>query len=473
MANEKYVPIIGLEIHAELTTESKLFCRCANTSSDLTNEPNTAICPVCLGLPGALPVLNKQAVDSTIKLGYALGCTIPGVTKWDRKNYFYPDLPKGYQISQYDEPLCQGGSVTWYDRNGVKHTVALTRIHLEEDTGKLTHPEGADYSLIDYNRSSIPLLELVTEPVITSSEEAKQFCEEYQHVLRHLKVAEASMEKGQMRCEANISVVLCEDAEDPQKRLSGTKVEVKNLNSFRSLERAIEFEIARQIDCLEKGEALTQETRGWNENKGETYSMRTKETSDDYRYFPEPDLYPLQLTDWDVSNMPAELNRASWFEEWLSQKISPATAHVVINNPERLSFFESLVDGGLTSDYYPTAVQWIAQEPKLADFILEEVKEAIISVHEGKIRPAQLKEALGKATAGELGPTLASLQSDYSVEGIDSVVQKVISQFPKEVEEYKAGRTQLFGFFVGQVRKELAGKGDPVAIAEELRKQLD
>lgn len=470
--NENYIPIIGLEIHAELDTQSKLFCRCANTSSDLSTKPNTAVCPVCLGLPGALPVLNKKAVESSIALGNSLGCAIPQVTKWDRKNYFYPDLPKGYQISQYDEPLCSGGAIHWYDRAGQKHSIELTRIHLEEDTGKLNHPEGADYSLIDYNRSSIPLLELVTEPVIHSADQAKQFAEEYQQVLRRLKIAEASMEKGQMRCEANISVVLAEYADDPAKRLSGTKVEVKNLNSFRSLERAITYEIERQIRALVAGESLRQETRGWNEIKGETYVMRTKETSDDYRYFPEPDLYPLSLTDLVSTADSVGLARHDWFEQWLEHKISPDIAHIVLNSPQRLTFFEALVDAGLTNEYYSTAIQWIANEPKLFDFTIEEVSESLKRLKAGEVRSGTFKEALAKAKPGELMTTIDSLQQDYAVDDLSGVIEQVLAAHPEELEQYKQGKAQLFGFFVGAVRKSLAGKGDPVAIADELKRQL-
>ncbi len=468
----KYIPIIGLEIHAELTTHSKLFCRCANTSSDLTTPPNTAICPVCLGLPGALPVLNKVAVQATIDLGESLDCVTPEVSKWDRKNYFYPDLPKGYQISQYDEPLCAGGVVKWFDREGNDHSVALTRIHLEEDTGKLNHPAGADYSLIDYNRSSIPLIELVTEPVIGSAEEAKQFGEEYQLHLRELGIAEASMEKGQMRCEANISVIPEDFASDPKKRLSGTKVEIKNLNSFRSLERAINFETERQSKALEAGETLRQETRGWNEAKGETYVMRVKETSDDYRYFPEPDLYSLDLQPFKQGSDKILGTRYNWFKKLLEAQAEPKLIHAVVNDLERYMFIQGLLASGLTHEQYASAVQWIAQEPRLFEFTLQEVNDMLRQVTEKSLRPVVIKEALAKAKPGSLVATIVELESGYQVEGLDAIITKVLAANPSEVAAYKQGKQQLFGFLVGQVRKELQGKGDPVAIAEELKKQL-
>jgi aspartyl-tRNA(Asn)/glutamyl-tRNA(Gln) amidotransferase subunit B len=467
-----YIPVIGLEIHAELTTNSKLFCRCPNTSSQLQTPPNTAVCPVCLGLPGALPVLNKKAVESTVVLGRSLGSTIPSVSKWDRKNYFYPDLPKGYQISQYDQPLCQGGELVWYDRQGHEHKVALTRIHLEEDTGKLTHPEGANYSLIDYNRSSIPLLELVTEPVIASAEEAKQFAEEYQHRLRELGVAEASMEKGQMRCEANISVIPKEWSNDPQKRLSGTKVEIKNLNSFRSLERAILFEVERQSRALDSGDSLRQETRGWNEAKGDTYVMRTKETADDYRYFPEPDLGQLDLS-W-IPQGTAVTSRPEFTQSLLQAGAYSNFIHIVVNDAKRLAFLQKLIESALGESMRPLAVQWVAQEPLILNHIPSEIVSGLTMVAEGQVRPAVFKQAVQNSDSGKLLEAIGQLQADHSaLSDISGIVGTVLEKHPEEVAAYKAGKVQLFGFFVGQVRKELAGKGDPVAIAEELKHQLD
>lgn len=470
----KYVTVIGLEIHAELKTNTKLFCRCANTSSDLQTPPNTAICPVCIGLPGALPVINQAAMAATITLGQTLGATIPTVTKWDRKNYFYPDLPKSYQISQYDEPLCSGGAITWRDRQGHEHSVELTRIHLEEDTGKLIHPAGTNYSLIDYNRSSIPLLELVTEPVIESAAIAKQFCEQYQLHLRELGIAEASMEKGQMRCEANISVVPTELAGDPATRLSGTKVEVKNLNSFKSLERAIEFEIARHTQALESGGKLYQETRGWNESKGETYVMRTKETSDDYRYFPDPDLLPLPITDAFKREASQEhVSGRGRVSEILAQSGAKTDfVYTVVNDDTRREYFEALVRSGLKSEAYALAVQWLAQEPQIMQFEASEMQQALESVFAGLVRPSLLKQAVGESSPGALGGTIEQLTARDQHSNFDTVVQDVLSAYPQEVMRYKEGEVRLFGFFVGKVRAALGGAGDPSAIAAELKKQL-
>jgi aspartyl-tRNA(Asn)/glutamyl-tRNA(Gln) amidotransferase subunit B len=266
----EYKPTIGLEIHVELKTRTKMFCGCLNDSEE--KHPNINVCPICMGHPGTLPVINKQAVESILAVGKALGGTVPQYSHFDRKNYFYPDLPKGYQISQYKEPLIMGGEL-----NNVK----ITRIHLEEDAGGLVHKNNK--SLINFNRAGVPLMELVTEPVINSGKQAKSFCEEFQLVLRYLDVSNANMEKGEMRCEVNISLNM------------GTKVEIKNLNSFKAVEKSIDFEVSRQTEILESGGKILQETRGWNEQKNLTFSQRVKEESHDYRYFPEPDLPAINL----------------------------------------------------------------------------------------------------------------------------------------------------------------------------------
>src|SRR3989344_6822214 len=273
-----YKPTIGLEIHAELKTNSKMFCSCKNDPDE--KRPNFNICPICAGHPGTLPVANEEAIKKVIKAGLALNCQIAEDSKFDRKNYFYPDLPKGYQISQYDKPLCENGYLIIDGRK-----IRIRRIHLEEDTGSLLHPDGADYSLVNLNRAGVPLMELVTEPDITSGKEARKFAEELRTIFRYLKVSDADMEKGLMRVEVNISV--------SKTKKFGTKVEIKNLNSFKVVEKAIDFEIARQQEVLESGEEVVQETRGWHDKKEITFSQRQKESAHDYRYFPEPDLLPL------------------------------------------------------------------------------------------------------------------------------------------------------------------------------------
>jgi len=306
----KHVPIIGLEIHTELKTATKMFCSCKNDPKE--TRPNINICPICMGHPGTLPVINKNAVELVIKTGLALNCKINKETYFERKNYFYPDLPKGYQISQYQLPLCKDGYLDIpaksYLEAGKLKRIRINRIHLEEDTGKLIHPEGTDYSLIDFNRAGVPLMELVTEPDIRSAKEAGNFARELQLILRYLNVSNADMEKGQMRVEVNISLMRTNLSTNntnnireisgqirADSRKLGTKVEIKNLNSIRSVEKAIEFEIKRQTELLEKGEKIVQETRGWHDIRQETFSQREKEESHDYRYFPEPDLPPLKL----------------------------------------------------------------------------------------------------------------------------------------------------------------------------------
>ncbi|HEY1074757.1 MAG TPA: Asp-tRNA(Asn)/Glu-tRNA(Gln) amidotransferase subunit GatB [Patescibacteria group bacterium] len=467
----QYVPVIGMEIHAELTTRTKLFCRCSNTSSDLETPPNTAVCPVCLGLPGALPVLNKRAVEATVQLGRSLGCTIPAVTKWDRKNYFYPDLPKSYQISQYDQPLCSGGELVWFDRAGERHTVALTRIHLEEDTGKLMHPAGKNYSLIDYNRSSIPLLELVSEPVITSAQQAKQFAEEYQHRLRELGIAEASMEKGQMRVEANISVIPAAWQDDPEKRLTGVKIEIKNLNSFRAMERAVLYEIDRQSRVLNEGGTLRQETRGWNDAKGETYVMRTKETADDYRYFPDPDLRPLDLSWLEEEGTVTPFSaRSQAFEQLLNHGVDPKHVHTITGDPDRLAFFTRLAL--VEPEAIRLAVQWLNNEPRLTQFSPEEVRESLELLGQGSVSATLFKQALADAQPGGLKHSLERVTASNAIDDLAAVVAKVLQENEAEVARYRAGEEKLLGFFVGQLRQALQGKGDPGALVSELKKQL-
>ena len=328
----KYYPVIGLEIHSELKTQSKMFCDCPNDST--VTKPNVDVCPICMGHPGTLPVINKVAVELVIKTALVLDCQIPKSANFDRKNYFYPDLPKGYQISQLYLPLSVKG---FLEINDTK--IRIREIHLEEDTGKLIHPSGADHSLVDFNRAGVPLMELVTEPDINSGQQARQFCEELQIILRYLNASEANMEKGQMRCEVNISL-------GAGKKELGTKVEIKNLNSFRAVERSINYEIKRQIDLLESDGKIIQETRGWDENKQKTFSQRKKEQAQDYRYFPEPDLPPLT----DLASYSADLKvglpelpqakRVRFLEEY---KLPEIDINTLVNNKSLSEYFEQVV----------------------------------------------------------------------------------------------------------------------------------
>ncbi|MEK7097562.1 MAG: Asp-tRNA(Asn)/Glu-tRNA(Gln) amidotransferase subunit GatB, partial [Patescibacteria group bacterium] len=360
--------IIGLEIHAELKTKSKMFCSCDNDSEN--KEPNTVVCPICLGQPGTLPVPNKQAIEWTLLVGLCLDGKISRLSKFDRKNYFYPDLPKGYQISQYDLPFVYDAKL---EING--DDISITRIHLEEDTGKSSHPAGKNYSLVDYNRAGTPLMEMVTDPVIRDGQTAKKFCQRFQQILRYLDVSDADMEKGHMRCEANISVQEKGRWERKGKDINSigdyklnSKVEVKNLNSFRAIEKAIDYEIKRQIQALQDGEKIIQETRGWNEDKGETFSQRTKETSADYRYFPEPDIPPIKIDDgWiekirqDLIELPtAKIKR---FKE--EYDLSEQDAEILAGDKDLADFTEKTISE-LRAWIDSTGDNWERQKKKLA-----------------------------------------------------------------------------------------------------------
>src|SRR6476620_7145875 len=342
-AHERFEAVIGIEVHCQLRTASKMFCACSTAYDGAA--PNSHVCPVCLGLPGALPVINRRAVEHVLATGIALEATTPEATRWDRKNYFYPDLPKGYQISQYDLPLAAGGRLAIETSDG-PFTVRITRAHLEEDTAKLLHAAGADgqgVSLIDFNRSGVPLMEIVTEPEIRTAEQARRYAEELQLLLRSIGASDADMERGQMRVEANVSL------RPRGTEAFGTRVEVKNMNSFRSVERAIAFEIERQAAALDDGSGVVQETRGWSDDRGVSYRMRTKETSDDYRYFPEPDLPPLQVDhawlDALRESMP-ELPSARRARYRDGYGLSAYDASVLVGEPDAAALFEATIAAG-------------------------------------------------------------------------------------------------------------------------------
>ena len=357
-ALERYEAVIGIEVHSQLRTASKMFCGCSTDYDGA--QPNTHVCPVCLGLPGALPTINKRAVEHVLATGAAIEATAPEATRWDRKNYFYPDLPKGYQISQYDLPLASLGRLT-FDTSDGPFTVAITRAHLEEDTAKLVHATDADgrkVSLVDFNRSGAPLMEIVTEPEIRTAEQARRYAEELQLLLRSIGASDADMERGQMRVEANVS--LRPRGTEP----FGTRVEVKNMNSFRAVERAIAFEIERQAAALDAGQPLVQETRGWSEERGETYRMRVKETSDDYRYFPEPDLPPLHLDAAWLARIRAELPelpgaRRTRYRDALG--LSPYDAAVLVADPDASALFEATMAAVPALEAKPVA-NWVTGE---------------------------------------------------------------------------------------------------------------
>lgn len=499
----KYDVIIGLEIHAELKTKSKMFCACDNNIEN--KKPNANTCPICMGHPGTLPVPNKTAIEWTILTGLALNCKVNRLSKFDRKNYFYPDLPKGYQISQYDLPLVFDG---YLDVDGEK--IAITRIHLEEDTGKLTHPLKKNYTLVDYNRASTPLMEMVTEPVIKSALQAKKFCQIYQQILRYLDISDANMEKGEMRCEANVSVQEqgkweycgnCEIKPLGDYQLN-PKVELKNINSFKAIEKAINFEVERQKRALADNEKLVQETRGWDDAKGATIRQRIKETSADYRYFPEPDIPPLHISEEMIEELKAKLielppaKKIRFVEQY---DFLPENAELLVADKKIADFTERVVSelrAWITAD----GDGWERQKIKLArltsNWILSELykylkngkslsdlkvdsenfAELIRLVYEDKINSSAAQTILQKMVEHGGDPT--NIMQDMGLEQMDNsaelekTILEVIAKFPEQSAQYKAGKENLLQFFVGAVMAATKGKANPKIVLVILKEKL-
>lgn len=422
-----YKPVIGLEVHVELKTKSKMFCGCS--ADYFGQKPNTHTCPVCLGLPGALPVPNKTAIDWCIMIGQALNCKIANFSKFDRKNYFYPDLPKGYQISQYDQPFCQDGFITL--SNGKK--IGITRVHMEEDTAKLTHQ--GDDSLIDFNRSGVPLVEIVTEPDFESAKEVVEYLKKIQQIVRYLGVSDADMEKGNMRLEPNISLRIKDKG--LINKLPNYKVEVKNINSFRFVEKAIEFEVKRQTEILDEGKTPVQETRGWNEDRQKTISQRIKEEANDYRYFPEPDIPPIRFTQNQIRQL------ADQMPELPSAKLARFIKEFNLSSYDA----EILTREKRTSDYFDEAVAVaknqvknpsIRPSPKIiANWIINK------KVDTDKVLPAELVKKI--ILAGEI-----ALVDDVELE---KVVRNVLLENKKAVDDYNNGKIQVIGFLIGKIKQ--------------------
>jgi aspartyl-tRNA(Asn)/glutamyl-tRNA(Gln) amidotransferase subunit B len=462
----KYKTTVGLEIHAELKTKTKMFCQCKNDTED--KRPNVNVCPVCMGHPGTLPVLNKEAIEDVIKVGLACESDIADFTEWDRKNYFYPDIPKGYQISQYKYPIVSGGYL-----NGVR----LTRIHLEEDTAKSSHDQG-DFSLVDFNRSSVPLMELVTEPVIHSGKEASDFAKELQLLLQYLGVGDANMEKGEMRVEANISVSDCEGK-------LGTKVEVKNLNSFKTVEKAIAYETERHIEALERGEKIVQETRGWDEAKQKTYSQRIKEDSHDYRYFPDPDLPKMMISEvFDLKKIKEELPELPWERRNRYLKvfnIKEQDADSYVNDKKLGDFFEKVIvdfSGNkelvqLASNYISSdLVGILSKDSKLSFPNDKDFAKVINMVFEGKISSRGAKDLLARIVVNGGNPEeIANKEGliQQNDEGALKVLaEKLIAENPTVVADFKAGKEASLQFLVGQAMKITKGSANPQVIKKIL-----
>ncbi len=433
----KYEPVMGLEVHVELNTKTKMFCRCS--ADYFGKEPNTHTCPVCLGLPGALPYINKQAIDDCIKIGLALGCKISPTSLFERKNYFYPDLPKGYQISQYRWPLCVTGSLKLEDGSLIR----INRVHQEEDTGKLTHQAGE--TSIDYNRSGVPLVEIVTEPDFKDTSQIKDHAKKLQQLFRYLGVSNADMEKGDMRLEANISVRQVGDTKLPSYR-----VELKNINSFRFMVSAVEYEIKRQITALEKGEKIPQETRGWDEDKKSTYVQRSKEEAHDYRYFPEPDLPELTIDNGQLTILKNQIPELPWdkskrFEREL--KIKRADADILTESKELADFFESAVEHGEKHG---------VEAKDIANYIINK------KIDIENILPTQIIEELKGKKVGVIN----------NPEELEKIAREVIGENPNFVETFKEGKTTVIMALVGAVMKKTSGKADPQKARQILEELL-
>lgn len=474
---DKYEVVIGLEVHAQLKTKSKIF---APDGTEFGQEPNTQTSPITLGMPGVLPVLNKEVVNMGILTGLALNCQIPERCKFDRKQYFYPDLPKGYQISQYDEPICVNG---YLDIAGKR--IGITRAHLEEDAGKLVHAgadgiAGSTYSLVDLNRAGTPLLEIVSEPDMRSSAEARAYMEELRSIVRYIGVCDGNLEEGSMRCDANISIM------PKGSDKFGTRAEIKNVNSFSALQRAIEYEIDRQIEIVEEGGEVVQETRLWDDNTKETRSMRGKEDAHDYRYFPEPDLKPLVISrEWvkEIQDKMPELP-AQKRARYQGLGLSEYDANVVVEQMELALFFDKVLELGANAK---TAVNFIMGE------IAAYLKEEKLELAQTKLTPENLAELIsliekgtisnniGKQIIVEMMQTGKAASKIVEEKGLSQItdegairemVKKVVDSNPAQVEAYKNGKTNLLGFFVGQIMKETKGRANPKTVNELLMEFL-
>lgn len=477
----KYEAVIGLEVHVELKTKTKIFCGCP---TEFGGEPNTHVCPICLGLPGTLPVLNKKVLEYAIKAGLALNCQIAEFSKFDRKNYFYPDLPKAYQISQYDLPIAEHGYLD-INVNGENKRIGITRIHMEEDAGKLVHQgatiSSSNSSLVDYNRTGVPLIEIVSEPDIRSAEEAKAYLEMLKAVIEYTGVSDVRMEQGSLRCDANVSIRPVGAQE------FGTKTEVKNLNSFKAVQKAIEYEIARQEEVLADGEKIIQETRTWDDNKGITLSLRSKEEAHDYRYFPDPDLTPLVISKEWIEEIKADLPElpAAKKERLIKEQGLPEYDAGVITSSRALA------------DFYDQTVVQYNDPKKVSNWIMVELLGMAnaqgLEITETKITPdglAKLLQLIDKGTisgkiAKQVFAEMFATGKDPEVivkekglvqisdeDQLNTIIEEVVANNPKPVEEFKAGKEKAIGFLVGQVMKATKGQANPGLVNKLLKEKL-
>jgi len=477
----RYEVVVGLEVHAQILTQSKMFCGCS--TDYLTAPPNANTCPVCLGLPGSLPVINRRAVEATIRTALALNCEIPEFSKFDRKNYFYPDLPKGYQISQYDLPLSRHGFLE-FDLKGEGKRCGITRVHLEEDTGKLLH-EGAIHeaqaSLVNFNRAGVPLMEIVSEPDLRSADEAREYVMRLRAILQYIGVNHGDMESGQLRCDANVSLRPAGSAE------LGTKVEIKNMNSFRAIHRAIEYEIERQSEVLGSGGRLAQETRGWNDARALTVSQRSKEFAEDYRYFPEPDLPPLDVSrEWvaEIRSGLPELPAARRERLITTLGLTPYDASLLTSSKPMVEFFEETVRLGAPAK---TAANWILGDfSRLLNADRKEIDQA-------SVKPVHLQQLISLIDSGAItgrmakqtfeamyraldpSPALQAARDSTQISGdadLDRIAEQVIAENEKSVADFKAGKEQALKFLIGQGMKISKGRANPQRLDALLREKI-
>lgn len=476
--SDQYETVIGLEVHAQLLTESKAF---APVSTEFGGSPNTQVTPLCLGHPGTLPVLNENLVRYTIKMGLATHCEVAQKSIFARKNYFYPDLPKGYQISQYETPICSNGHIAIETEEGEKE-IGITRIHMEEDSGKSIHDQDPYHTLIDLNRSGVPLIEIVSEPDIRSPKQAYNYLTRIKQIVQYLEICDGNMEEGSLRCDANISV-----RPHGQEKF-GTRTELKNLNSFRNVERALEYEVERQVRLLEQGKQVVQETLLWDTSKMETRQMRTKEEAHDYRYFPEPDLPPVIVTDMMLEEIREELpempdvRRERFIEEY---QLSEQDAVILTENRELADFYESLVEAcgnpKAASNLVLTEVLRVLNERSIGiaefDIPTERLAGLIQLREEDKINSSAMSEIFnsmrrGDKTAEEYAEKLNLLQVS-DTDFIEPLVEEVISEHPDEVQRYREGKKGLIGFFIGQVMRRSQGKANPNLVRQMIAEKLE
>jgi len=455
--SQEIIATIGLEIHVQLKTKSKMFCSCDNNAEG--KKPNTVVCPVCMGLPGTLPVVNGEAILSAVRLGRFLNGRVASVSKFDRKHYFYPDLPKGYQISQYDMPIISGGEIILSQGN-----VHLTRIHLEEDAGKLIHPENKDYSLVDLNRAGTPLVEIVTEPDIHSADQAKALLQRLRLIVRYLGISDADMEKGQMRCDANISV--------SNNNQLGVPVEIKNLNSFLAVEKAIRFEIERQTKLIYDGQTVAKETRGWNDQKNITLSQRSKEHAPDYRYFPEPDLPP--LVDYDKINVQLPESIEAKIDKAQKLQLNDKDIATLFNDDRLMVMFDSLIDGcRFGDDVLKRAINFVINIESTRQLDASFLLDLARALEEKRIGQPALRSIIDMGIDKHIDVDTAIKEGGFTqisdTTALEVIVRQVINENPQPVADVKAGKIAAMGYLTGQVMKLSHGQANPQIVNQLLQ----